>query len=291
MLKDVPWAQDHLGRNALKAAPKENSRQMFKEEVAGHSTDRIHKFDIFKAQKNHTGLASAVSGGLLGSKNDEESNPHKVHFDTNYKQYAGVRSGVTGKARKHAMSQKSVMDEIILGRDIDGSGDNVHEEFMAGLNEDAAGCRSRPETGRARRPGLPLQDSMDKTLHGETIAPAAKKAWLERQRKSMIEWDDDAAGMSRWDVAKFLADKEKEKIATAQRRGTVVGGVVFGKDIAYDENYEETYRDVPGMDPSSAMRVLVRNASPPSARDTSRTRKSVIDFLDGGAPAAGQRRR
>jgi len=259
----------------MKAAPKEKSRQMFTEDFAGHSTERIHKFDIFTSQKNHTGLAQAVSAGLLGTNNNEESNPHKQPFETHYKQYAGVRSGATGKARKPAMSQKAVMDEIILGRDIDGSGDNVHEEFMGRVNKDAAGCRSAPETGRARRPGLPMQDTIDTTIQfGETIAPEAKKAWLARQRKSMIEWEDTAAGMSRWDVAKLLADKEKEK--ELQRRGTVVGGIVFGKDVEYDEDYEETFRDIPGMDPNSAMRVLVRNASPPRSE---------------GAPAAGQRRR
>jgi len=87
--------------------------------------------------------------------------------EAQYKEFFMNPKGQGGR-RHLRLGASSVMDEIIMGRDTDNSGEDPHREFM-GKFGDHAGLKSGEETARGRRHGQAMASEMDTIVFGRDM--------------------------------------------------------------------------------------------------------------------------
>lgn len=265
-LRDYPWARDNLEQPG-KPPPAEVLRKP-EEDFAGHTTERMHKFDVVSPQKQHNRLCQETSPGLLGTNHGKLDDPHKTYFDklAADKNLAGVRSRPHEFIRATGFSPRGRMNEIIPLEERDG----VREGKMDQLCKGAAGVRSYVDPRRQRRQGLPMQDQMDQVVLGREME-SADKHWAENQRRTMLHWEEEAAGLPHtgfekdWDVENCRQGGRLHREGYV-RMGTTVGATVAGLDIAYDDSFQEMHGATAGFDKRSAARVKQRSTSAPGSR-------------------------
>merc|ERR1740138_1896576 len=95
----------------------------------------------------------------------------------------------------------AVMDQVIWGRDIDGSGEKPQEELMRAINKGAAGVFSGNPTRFWRKPGLSQYTTMDKIIYSREFDHKATTTPEEHMKMVL----SGAAGV------KAFAKKDRER--------------------------------------------------------------------------------
>lgn len=92
------------------------------------------------------------------------ADPH-THFMHQFGDRAGQRSGAKERLLKPALALRSTMDTVMLGHDIDGSGDAGLDEMLETLHTGAAGMRASEGRERPKKRVLPVASVMDAVVH------------------------------------------------------------------------------------------------------------------------------
>eukprot|EP00933_Yihiella_yeosuensis_P056782 TRINITY_DN56207_c0_g1_i1.p1 TRINITY_DN56207_c0_g1~~TRINITY_DN56207_c0_g1_i1.p1 ORF type:complete len:416 (+),score=66.21 TRINITY_DN56207_c0_g1_i1:58-1305(+) len=178
--------------------------------------------------------SSVMDQIIYGRDLDFSGEDAYADFLKRFGHYAGKKSGnkVQKPFRKPGMSQASVVDGLIYNHDLDGSGDNPHEEFMNRYGTHA-GKKSQAdelkEQGRnVRILNTQLESSMQNIIHGGiNAAPLVPDANPHVAYMKMI--NEGAAGLA---VRPEESSPCKPRVTTL---ATSVDKVVFHKDDEPDE--------------------------------------------------------
>jgi hypothetical protein len=82
-----------------------------------------------------------------------------------YQEFFMNPKGRNGGRRKNRLGASSMMDELLLGRDTDCSGEDPHKEFMGKFGE-SAGIRSGQIAEAKKKSGVSMNSVMDDVIWG-----------------------------------------------------------------------------------------------------------------------------
>jgi len=147
-----------------------------------------------KGKAKHFGTASTavVDEIILGRDIDQSGkSPGKAVLEG--KNFAGAPSGAKdrkGKAKHFGTANTAVVDEIILGRDIDQSGMSPGKAALEGKNFAGAPSGTKDWHAKGRPFGCPNQAVMDEIVLGRDI----DQSGTSRGKAALADWSKDAAG-------------------------------------------------------------------------------------------------
>jgi len=228
--------------------------------AAGTRTGRVEERAKSKMRCN-MGIATTVDELIHGRDGaaPDAGSPHRK-FAAKFDEHAGLRSAerirqMDKERRKKPgciLSKCAIVDQVVFGRDLDGSGEDPHEAYMNQFG-DHAGMRSREEKNRHAKPGLSMKSTVDTLLYGRDIDGSGPNTHEE----TMKVLNEGAAGIR-------SGDKVRGRKAGLQMV-TCIEEVVYNKANQRDgsEDYISTFREYAGV--RSSPRIM-RTASCPAGQ-------------------------
>jgi len=128
--------------------------------------------------------------------------------------------------RRIGLGQTSTLDEVILGRDADGSGGDPHVEFMRQFG-DHAGVKSGVEQVRRRKVGCSMASAMDDTIWGRDF----DKSGGDPEERFFEMYGSGFAGVRSGSVEKTTTRRP------GYAMGSVMDSIIFGRD--FDQSGED----------------------------------------------------
>lgn len=214
-----------LGRDIDKSGADPHYEQMnqYSNHAGMRSGDRPQGWRPFR--KPLLAMQSQVDTEVFGHEIDGSGPvPHQKNFKPFAQEhYACQQAGTTPHRpfRKPGYAMKSTMDDLIFGRDLDGSGANPHENFAQKFAGHAGVVTENREQRPFRRQNMSAQSQMDEVIYGRDMdksGPSPQKTWMMSHYK-------DHAGM-----------KSEEKVERPYRKPgismkAVVDDVIQDHDV------------------------------------------------------------
>jgi len=189
-----------------------NPRAEFLAKYSDHAGMREGGDYDHASKKSGYAMASTMDSVIFGRDFDNSGDDPHLLFQKIYKGFAGTPSSNKEHraAKKLLVGMSGSMDEILTGRDLDGS-DDVWATFQS-AHKDKAGVRSGEKPQRpCKKLGLSMQSSADSVIWGRDL----DGAWAEVYQKGFEEEFGQSAGVETGRLPKSARRRAAEMQAGA----------------------------------------------------------------------------